>query len=216
MLRELPSTARGMRTRANLVAAARTVFERDGYLAARLTDITAEAGCAIGSFYTYFDGKEEIFEAVLAEAQEDMMHPGMPHVDEGSSPAQVLAASHRAYLEAYKRNADLMRLLEQVATIDPAFAKVRRDRARAFMRRNARAIESMQQRGLADCSLDPMLASASLSAMVSRIAYYTFVLGEKHTMDDLVDTLTTLWINALRIPPSPSPNPPHPQGERHE
>lgn len=34
-----PVTARGMRTRAALVAAARRVFERDGYIDARLTDI---------------------------------------------------------------------------------------------------------------------------------------------------------------------------------
>ena len=79
-LRDPPATERGLRTRAALVAAARQVFERHGYLDARLIDITRAAHCSAGTFYTYFAGKEEIFAAVLEVAQEDMLHPGMPHV----------------------------------------------------------------------------------------------------------------------------------------
>lgn len=207
--REPPSTARGARTRAKLVTAARTVFERDGYLAARLTDITAEAGCSIGTFYTYFDSKEQIFAAVLEAAQSDMMHPGLPHVaPEDSCPRTIVAASHRAYLTAYARNAKLMRLLDQVASADPKFAQVRRARAVAFAERNARAIAELQRQGVADPSLDPELTSACLSTMVSRIAFHAFVLGENWSIDELVDTLTTLWINALHITTT--------QGDAHE
>jgi hypothetical protein len=52
-----------MRTRTALVAAARRVFERDGYIDARLTDIPREANCSTGTLYTYFAGKEAIFHA---------------------------------------------------------------------------------------------------------------------------------------------------------
>lgn len=76
LLRELPSTARGLRTRGALVAAACKVFERRGYLETRLSDITKAAKCSSGTFYIYFASKEEIFAAVLDLAQEDMMHPG--------------------------------------------------------------------------------------------------------------------------------------------
>src|SRR5688500_10413505 len=47
----LPTTERGRRMRARLLAAAREVFERDGFLDARVTDISAAAGVAHGSFY---------------------------------------------------------------------------------------------------------------------------------------------------------------------
>src|SRR5246127_4462301 len=80
LLREPPATERGLRTRAALVAAARKEFERLGHLDARLIDITRAAKCSAGTFYTYFSGKEDIFAAVLEVAQEDMLHPGMPHV----------------------------------------------------------------------------------------------------------------------------------------
>ncbi|WP_433734004.1 TetR/AcrR family transcriptional regulator [Nocardia sp. CA-129566] len=200
VLREPPLTARGLRTRAALVAAARVVFERDGYLDARLSDITTEAKCSTGSFYTYFSSREEILQGVLEAAQHEMLHPGMPRlsVDE-ASPIAVIEASNRAYFEAYKRNAKLMLILDQVAAIDPKFREIRRRRARAFADRNARSIRDLQERGLADRELDPYTASRALSGMVGRMAYYAFSLEEETSLDDLVRTATRLWANALKI-----------------
>lgn len=204
-LRELPSTTRGLRTRSALITAARAVFERSGYLNARLIDITRAAKCSAGTFYTYFSSKEEIFAAVLELAQEDMMHPGMPHVAAADDPAAIIEASNRAYFAAYQRNAKLMGLLDQVASVDPEFRKLRQRRAEAFMRRNARGIEDLQRRGLADPALDPLLASRALSGMISRLGFGFFVVRDtKHdevvtTFDDLVYAATRLWVNALRI-----------------
>jgi AcrR family transcriptional regulator len=206
LLREPPATERGLRTRAALVAAARKVFERVGYLDARLLDITQAAKCSAGTFYTYFSSKEEIFAAVLEVAQEDMLHPGMPHVASDDDPAAVIEASNRAYLKAYKRNSKLMGLLEQVANIDPEFRELRTSRSNAFVRRNARSIANLQAKGQADRDLDPLLASRALSAMISRIAFGHFVTREDRddmpmaSEEDLVQIATRLWVNALRIP----------------
>ena len=199
-LREPPRTPRGARTRAALIKAARTVFERDGYLNARLTDITAEANCSTGSFYTYFTNKEEIFAAVLAEAQEEMLHPHVREMTDSDDPVALIEASNRAYLLAYQRNARLMRLLEQVANIDDDVRELRRRRGAAFAERNARSIRDLQARGLADPDVDPLLAASALSSMVGRMAYSTYVLGDHWPLDDLVATLTRLWANALRLP----------------
>ena len=204
-LRELPSTARGMRTRSSLITAARKVFERAGYLDARLIDITAAAKCSAGTFYTYFSSKEEIFAAVLELAQEDMRHPGMPHVQADDDPTAIVKASNRAYFAAYKRNAKLMGLLDQVSSVDPEFRRLRQRRAEAFIRRNARGIEDLQRRGLADPTLNPLLASRALSGMISWLGFGYFVAkdgrddAEPMSVEDLVDTATRLWVNALRI-----------------
>lgn len=198
-LKEPPATVRGARTRAALVQAARRVFERDGYVDSRLTDITAEARCSIGTFYTYFDGKDEIFTAVLLDAQADMMHPGGPRLEGDADPAEIIRASNRAYLQAYQRNARLMALMDQVAGIDENFADLRRERAQAFTERNARWIAKLQARGLADRSLDPKLAATALSSMVSRMAYNTWVLGDERPVDEITEIVTQIWINALRL-----------------
>lgn len=206
LLRELPATPRGLRTRSALIDAGRKVFERLGYLDTRLVDITQEANCSSGTFYTYFASKEEIFAAILEHAQEDMLHPGMQHVAGDDDPASIVEASNRAYFEAYRRNAKLMGLLEQVANIDPEFSKLRQNRADAFIQRNARSIADLQKRGLADPDLDPMLTSRALSGMVSRLAFHYFVIAESHLdgeprpLEDIIYTVTRLWVNALRMP----------------
>lgn len=197
-LRSLPVTARGQRTRESLVSAARRVFERDGFINSRLTDIASEANTSIGTFYTYFDSKDEIFTAVLQVAQDDMLHPGLPRVEEEpQNIAAVLEASNRAYFEAYRRNAKLMVLLEQVATINPDFRALRVQRSKLFTDRVARWVLSAQESGLADASLDPVMTSRALASMVSRLAYYSFALGEDYDVDAMVETSTKLWFNAL-------------------
>lgn len=197
--RRPPVTRRGIRTRQALVDAARVVFERDGYLDARLTDITAEAKCSTGTFYTYFTSKEEIFAAVMEATKNEMLHPGMERVTEVDDPVAIIEASNRAYLESYRRNARLMQLLEQVANVDPKVRELRQARGRVFVERNARGIEDLQHRGLADPDLDPMMASRALSGMISRLAYTTFVLDEGDDFEELVYTATRVWCNALRI-----------------
>ena len=196
--RRPPTTARGLRTRAKVVAAARRVLERDGYLGARLVDMTAEAGVAAGTFYTYFSNKEEVFEAILADLQQEMIHPA-PGATDSDDPVAIIRAGNSAYLAMYKRNARLMGLFEQVAAIDERFRALRDQRGKAFMKRNARSIQILQIRGLADPRLDASLAAAALGAMVSRMAYKAYVLEERWDDDDLVEDLTRLWANAIGV-----------------
>ena len=194
-----PQTAHGRRTRDALIAAARTVFERDGYVDSRLVDIAAEAKCSIGSFYTWFDSKDEVFAAVLREAQSEMLHPGTGRIEASADPIAIIAASNRAYFEAYRRNARLNQLLLQVAAVDARFREMRRARADAFVTRNARAIAELQERGLADRRVDATMASMALSGMISRLAQDVFSSDVGVPVDDLVDTATRLWTNALGL-----------------
>ncbi|MBV9193033.1 MAG: TetR/AcrR family transcriptional regulator [Solirubrobacterales bacterium] len=195
-----PVSARGTRTRIALVQAARAVFERDGYLDARITDISAEAGVAAGSFYTYFTSKQEVFGAVMADVEEEMLHPRILEPADRDDPVHVIEAANRAYLLAYRRNARLMALMEQVSQIDEDFRRQRLRRARAFTERNARALVALQRRGVADPQLDAQLAARALSAMVSRVAYLRYVQGVgTESVEALVGVLTRLWVGALGI-----------------
>lgn len=204
----LPHTERGRRTRAALLAAAREVFARDGFVAATTTTIAKAASVANGSFYTHFTDKYDIFAAVWHELQEEMLHPGIHDARlDHSDPVAVIGEATRAYLESYRANADLLRVFEQVASLDERFRELRLSRVRAFEERNVRGIRRLQREGRADPSLDPELTAAALSAMVSRHAYMTFALGVRPDVDfeALVSTLTTLWVNALRVRPAGTP-----------
>lgn len=195
-----PSTARGEATRQALVEAARRVFEEKGFVDSRITDIVRAAGVATGSFYTYFADKDAVLAAVFGQLREEMLYPQLSRDGRYEFAAEVIAASHRAYLEAYRDNAHLMALRDQVAAVDGKFREARRERTEEVVRRNARLIERLQAAGHADKALDPYVAAMSLSGMVSRAAYTAFVLGEGVPIEPLVDTLTRLWVNGLGIP----------------
>jgi AcrR family transcriptional regulator len=61
-----PKTARGKRTREKLLRAAEIEFGEKGFHEAAVSGITYRAGVALGTFYTYFESKEEIFQALVS------------------------------------------------------------------------------------------------------------------------------------------------------
>lgn len=60
-----PKTKRGRKTRNRLLEAAEMEFGRKGFHEASISGITYRAGVALGTFYTYFESKEEIFRALV-------------------------------------------------------------------------------------------------------------------------------------------------------
>lgn len=197
-----PQSKRGIRTKQALVAAAREVFERDGYLDARISDITRAAGVASGSFYTYFNDKEEIFAALVEMVQEEMLHPHVRERTGISDPVQLIDAANREYLRSYEQNARLMALFDQVAQVNENFSRLRVERAVAFGRRNAKLIRRLQETGEADPDLDPLVTAHALSSMVSQMARWVYVSEQSIPFERLVETLNRIWVNALGLTPA--------------
>jgi len=194
-----PATARGQRTKAALVHAAARVFERDGFLDARIADIAAEAGVATGSFYTYFDSKEAIFREVADELIDDLYQQS--HVGDvaGPDPVARISAANRLYVESFARHAALYSVVVQVASINPEF-RARRQKSRlAFVERAERGIRSMQKAGQADRSLDPALTAAMLCGMVENFAEVRHLLGQSFDDEDAVAAMTDIWARAIGL-----------------
>jgi AcrR family transcriptional regulator len=197
----MPTRQRGRETRAALIAAARQVFERDGFLAARITDITAAADVATGSFYNYFQDKDDVFAALMEQTYERMFDSGVLGVGSAVDPAARIEQSVRTYLDTYRRNARLRKLMEEVANLDDRFFHVLLQRSLSTARQNAADIRRLQERGMADPQLDPELASLALGAMGSRFAYTVFCgeLPHQADFDGLVATVARLWVNGLKL-----------------
>ena len=197
-------TERGRRTRARLVQAARRIFERDGFLAARITDIAEEAEVAHGTFYTYFDSKEAAFREVILELEADMLGGTTGPDDEAVDPLTSIAAANRRFLEVYRANSALMASCEQAASCNADFALLLKEGTEWFVQRNERALRALQAQGLADAGLDARYAAHALTGMVGRCAHDWFTQGEPFELDQAVEQLTRLWANAigLRIPPA--------------
>lgn len=196
-------TPKGEQTRAQLVAAAKAVFERDGFLGARIVDIAETAGTATGSFYHYFDSKEQIFREV-AEAQEDRLSApadpnGQPRPP-GITPHEQIRRANQRYLERYRSEARLMGVIEQVSRYDAYVNAARMASMRQFAARSERMIRRLQSQGGADKRVNPAIASDALGSMMGRFAELWLTQGyREYDFDEAVEQLSLLWANALGI-----------------
>ena len=95
----------------------------DGFLDARISDIAERAGLSHGSFYHYFESKEEVFREVAAEVDERLRAPlNSVILDPSSSatPYERIREAIRLHLESYRDEARIMGVIEQVSRFDDA------------------------------------------------------------------------------------------------
>jgi len=207
-----PLTGRGQARRDDLLAAARRVFERDGYLETRVVDITHEAGASQGTFYTYFDSKESIFYEVAERTMSQVL--GHLHVDEvPTEPTARIRSALQRFVEAYRPAARMVALVEQVGTMRPDVKAMRLTVRDAFVQRTIRGITRWQAEGIADPTLDVRLTAEALGSMVDHLCYVWMNLGVEFDEEELLDTLTLLWARAVGVdgarpvlPPPRSPD----------
>jgi AcrR family transcriptional regulator len=207
--RAVPLSRKGIRTRARLVDAAKKVFERDGFLEARIVDIAETAQIAPGSFYHYFDSKQQIFREVARAQEERLTAPPDDPIPalRDPSPWDRIRRANRLYLERYRDEAAIMGVIEQVSRYDPEVNAARMATMKHFVERAERAIRRLQRDGLVDKRLKPAMAADALGAMVARFAELWLVQGYRdYDFDDAVDQLTMLWGNALGLE--------HPRGRK--
>jgi AcrR family transcriptional regulator len=199
---ELSPKAR--RTRARLVEAATEVFSQQQYLATNVADIVARAGVSHGTFYTYFDSKEDVFREVGLEMQSRFLavRDEVPGRDEATLLERV-EATNRSYLRVYQENAALFAVIEQGATFNDELRKIRLEIRKGFVDRSERAIARFQREGIVYDDLDARYLANALGSMVDRFAYVWLVLGEEFELDEAVRTLTLLWARALGIDAPP-------------
>ena len=67
-----PRTSRGQKTMRKLLDAATREFGERGFHDASVSSITARAGVALGTFYTYFDSKDALFRALILDLSQQV------------------------------------------------------------------------------------------------------------------------------------------------
>ncbi len=199
----VPRSQKGVRTRARLLEAAKQIFEEDGFLEARISDIAERADLSHGSFYHYFQSKEEIFREVAESVEEGLSAPlGGVILDPESqaSPQERIREAIRRHLENYRKEAKIMGVIEQMARYDKHINALRMERHRRYSQQVAQSIKNLQQHRLADPRLEPAVAAAALGAMTSRFPEMWLVQGAiKCSFETAVEQLTRIFVNALGL-----------------
>lgn len=198
-----PRSKKGALTRARRLDAAKEIFEEDGFFDARISDIAERAGLSHGSFYHYFESKEEVFLEVAVSVDQRLSEPLSSLILDSSpnaSRSKRLEDAIRRYLESYRDEARIMGVIEQVSRYDDQVKAVRYGGHNRYTDLISESIRQLQVRKLADPDLDASIAAAGLGAMMNRFSEMWLVQGFLEcTFDDAVEQLTKLFVNALRL-----------------
>ncbi|MFD1367176.1 TetR/AcrR family transcriptional regulator [Actinoplanes sichuanensis] len=174
-------------TEVELKKAAIRVFARVGYLNTKITDITAEAGRATGSFYKHFPSKEKLLEALLADllAEGDASAGLAGHLDDFRDRAAV--RWHVAvYWDFYREHRAIMSALQQASTVDEEFARRSREMLEPDLHHLAGHLAGLSPPG------GPLVAAAFFTSALSAAVTAWFAdpspaAGE----DETIEALTT-------------------------
>jgi AcrR family transcriptional regulator len=89
-LPRVPQQARSRRKRDALLAAAARLFEERGYEATTADDIAVAADVSIGTFYSYFRNKRQVFLTLYNACMESIFRLGITQIDFGVDSRQSI------------------------------------------------------------------------------------------------------------------------------
>ena len=175
------------------------MFAERGFADSRIRDIAETAGAAHGSFYTYFDSKEEIFIALLRELVDLLRQPRSIPPDTVDDPiAQIRHANH-TYLAVDREHRHLLMTWEQVATINP-LCRAATPAGGTEASSNRSNEPSPNSSGRAESTTTSSRSTPPPSSgMVSNFAYRWCFEDWPFDLETATVQLTLLWCNALGI-----------------
>jgi len=94
-----------------ILDAAITVFARQGFHSARVSDIAQEAGVAYGLVYHYFNSKDQILNELFSERWSLLLEAIRQADAELTSPRDKLEAAAGFIIESYRHDPDLMKVI---------------------------------------------------------------------------------------------------------
>lgn len=122
-------------TRQRLLEAARQLIAEGGTDAVRITDVTDRADVGFGTFYSYFDTKESLIEAVVADAMERTATIIGGRALESADAAETAAISYRRYLAYAAEEPELAAVLVSLPNADRLFEAGLAEQARRTLER---------------------------------------------------------------------------------
>jgi TetR/AcrR family transcriptional repressor of nem operon len=204
-LEQDPPKQKGLRTKERLKIAAAKLLGDVGYHALRVSDVSASAGLAEGSFYMYFKDKSDLTLQVLTQLLEESFD--LEDVASVETTAfGATRASNRRWIALCRANAGLLRCVFQLGDEIPEFTRLPQRVNRQWYERVARAV--VHRRGAEGVTLNgAMLGAYFLGAMMDEIVRKLIVYPDpdflallrdlKANDDDVADAATVVWLRIL-------------------
>ena len=114
-----PRTARGERTLRKILDAARVEFGERGFADSSIVGITQRASVALGTFYTYFDSKEEVFGAVVRDMSAQVRDTVAPAFKDTPCALDAAEKGLELFLRFARQRRDVYRIVDESEFVEP-------------------------------------------------------------------------------------------------
>jgi AcrR family transcriptional regulator len=192
-------TQRGEERRRQLLAYAADRFADNGYHPTSVAEIVEGLGVGKGVFYWYFDSKEELLRAILAEGQLELRRRQRAAIVDAATPMERIERGIRASIEWSLEERVFFRLFQFAAT-DDRFADNLRKGEQVAVRDAARHVRDAMEAGEIPDGDAELLAHAMLgvSTHFVQLAHR----GLLRATDEVVDTAVTFCLFGVLGPRS--------------
>jgi AcrR family transcriptional regulator len=177
-----PVRPRGEKTRSRLLEAGASVLPALGYHDARVDDVVVAAGVSHGTFYRYFENKDDFFR-VLAEAASSRMIELIDQLRLDASEDELRTWLHE-WFTAYEADGGVISTWQEMQASAQLSGFSRRVAASAF----TRLVRTLQQRDFGN----PVVDATTLLALIERVPYSVYTLQFTSRDDAIESMLTTI------------------------
>lgn len=190
----LPQQRRSIDKKEKILDAAYEVFCAKGFYKTTTIDVARRAGVSIGSLYSYFADKNDLFTAILDRYDAEFDAARTRALDPGDerprAPAEIIRAVMLALLEEHEATRELNREIKMLSFSDPAIAARQEEQARKI--KNAVRGYLVAHRGeLRPVDLDAatVVIWKTTSSLVDAIVFEPQEIDRSRIIDAAVDAL---------------------------
>jgi AcrR family transcriptional regulator len=156
-------------TRERLLAAARSVFARRGFHGASVEEIASEAGFSTGALYSNFDGKEDLFLALMEREIEEHAREIGEAVRARASMSERATGGARQWMTMIEREPEVVLLFMEFWAYGVRDAQVRPKVAARFAQMRE-VLTRLIAEGVRDFDLELELPAEQLALAIDALA----------------------------------------------
>lgn len=139
-------------TVARILTEAETLFGRRTYSDVTVAEICGQAGIATGSFYKWFESKEELFVTLVRSINRDVRAAMREAIEGLGGHAEIREAAFGAFFDLMSERPHVYRIVREAEFVCPG---VFREYYERLSRSYARGVRMAQIRGEIDADYDP-------------------------------------------------------------
>lgn len=169
---------------AEIVRVATRLFSTDGYGSANVNRVAAEVGVGVGTLYSHFDDKDDLFLACVEEAAATDLRVKEERIDKHAPALEMVRAIMRVDRELHQLDPDGQQLLKSVfygINSHLEVAKAAQAMYLGSIQLVTQALTKGIEEGVFDLRGDVVVAALLLTGLMETFHVLGGLLGETHT-----------------------------------